>query len=165
MKRLILGFLVGGFLDVAGGFAGGLFVYPYWFLRDVAAEMVSNAETKSRIATGMFIHADANDPVHWDKGRTTIYGDRNGERLIHLESDFEVGPGPRFHVYLVEAAEVTSNAVFRASASVDLGRLKAFKGSQNYQIPANVDLARYKSIVVWCKEFGVLITPATLMRG
>ena len=45
---------------------------------------------------------------------------------------------------------------------VDLGRLKAFKGSQNYPIPPGVDLSKYGSVVVWCEQFGVLISPATL---
>ena len=35
---------------------------------------------------------------------------------------------------------------------------------QNYPVPAGVKLADQKSVVVWCKEFGVLITPATLAR-
>ena len=45
---------------------------------------------------------------------------------------------------------------------VDLGRLKAFKGSQNYAVPAGVDIAQYKSVVIWCEQFGVLISPARL---
>jgi hypothetical protein len=45
---------------------------------------------------------------------------------------------------------------------VDLGRLKAFKGSQNYPVPAGVDLKMYGSVVIWCEQFGVLISPATL---
>jgi len=45
---------------------------------------------------------------------------------------------------------------------VDLGRLKAFKGSQNFEIPAGVDIARYGNVVIWCEQFGVLISPAPL---
>jgi hypothetical protein len=45
---------------------------------------------------------------------------------------------------------------------VDLGRLKAFKGSQNYPVPPGIDLARYPSVVIWCEQFGVLISPAAL---
>jgi hypothetical protein len=47
---------------------------------------------------------------------------------------------------------------------VDLGRLRSFKGSQNYAVPAGVKLAQQRSVVIWCKEFGVLISPATLAR-
>jgi hypothetical protein len=48
---------------------------------------------------------------------------------------------------------------------VDLGRLKAFKGSQNYALPAGVEIARYASVVIWCEQFGVLISPAALASG
>ncbi len=46
---------------------------------------------------------------------------------------------------------------------VDLGRLRAFKGSQKYKIPEGVNLAGYPSVVIWCEEFSVLISPADLM--
>ncbi len=45
---------------------------------------------------------------------------------------------------------------------VDLGRLRAFKGSQRYAIPAGLDLARFQSVIVWCEQFSVLISPADL---
>lgn len=45
---------------------------------------------------------------------------------------------------------------------VDLGRRKAFKGSQNYALPQDVRLADYPSVVIWCEQFGVLISPAHL---
>jgi Electron transfer DM13 len=45
---------------------------------------------------------------------------------------------------------------------VDLGRLRAFKGSQVYPVPAGVNLAKYDSVVIWCEQFGVLISPAAL---
>lgn len=45
---------------------------------------------------------------------------------------------------------------------VDLGQLRAFKGSQNYTIPAGLDLTQYRSVVIWCEHFSVLISPADL---
>ena len=48
------------------------------------------------------------------------------------------------------------------SMFVDLGRLKAFKGSQNYPIPPGVNPASFGSVVIWCEQFGVLISPARL---
>ena len=51
---------------------------------------------------------------------------------------------------------------FPLEASLDLGKLRAFKGSQRYQIPAGTDLGKYNSVVIWCRQFGVLISPADL---
>lgn len=162
MFKLVVAFIIGGLLGAAGGFAGGIFVFPYLFLDEVANEVVASPETKTIVAQGEFIHANTSDPVHWGRGQVKIYQDPNGARTLHLEDSFEVGPGPRFHVYLADRAEVLSNADFEAAETLDLGRLKAFKGSQNYTVAGDLDLAAYKSVVIWCKEFGVLISPAAL---
>lgn len=158
MKKSIVIFVVGGLLGSAAGFALGIFVYPYLFLADiVATEKVENKASRKTLATGAFIHANPRDPVHYGKGKVTVYQD-----LVHLGSDFEVGPGPKYHVYLVPERNVIPSTNVAKTMFVDLGRLKAFKGSQNYSVPAGVDLARYESVVIWCEQFGVLISPAAL---
>lgn len=158
MKQSIIIFLVGGVLGAAAGFALGIFVYPYFFLADiVAAEKVENTASRKAVATGMFIHANPRDPIHYGKGKVTVYQD-----LVHLGGDFEVGPGPKFHVYLVPEKNVVPSTNVAKTMYVDLGRLRAFKGSQNYPVPDGVDLTKYDTVVIWCEQFGVLISPATL---
>jgi hypothetical protein len=158
MWRSILAFVVGGLLGVAAGFALGIFVYPYIFLADiVAAEQVDKAAAKRVLARGTFIHANPSDPIHYGKGGVTVY-----DGLLHLEADFEVGPGPKFHVYLVPEKNVVPSTKVASAMYVDLGRLKAFKGSQNYPVPPGVNSASYGSVVIWCEQFGVLISPAAL---
>ena len=164
MRKILITLITGGIFGIAIGFGIGIFVYPYWFLNDVASETVASPQTKMKIASGVFIHANPSDPIHYGKGGVSIYIDESGERLLHLEDDFEVGPGPAFHIYLVDQAKVHNNADFNESATVDLGRLKAFRGSQNYSIPGSANLADANSVVIWCKEFGVLISPATLEK-
>ncbi|MBV9347269.1 MAG: DM13 domain-containing protein [Pseudolabrys sp.] len=109
------------------------------------------------VATGTFIHANPSDPVHWGRGRVSVY-----EKVVFLEPDFEVGPGPKYHVYLVPKANIRNENGVKGTMFIDLGRLRAFKGSQRYPIPAGVDLKNYPSVVIWCEAFGVLITPADL---
>ncbi|HEX9182513.1 MAG TPA: DM13 domain-containing protein [Burkholderiales bacterium] len=153
-------FAVGGLLGLAGGFALGIFVYPYLFLADIVAqEKVESPATRKVLARGEFIHANPSDPIHYGKGRVTIY-----DGLLHLEPDFEVGPGPKFHVYLVPEKNVLPSTNVARTMFVDLGRLKAFKGSQNYEVPVGVDVAKFDSVVIWCEQFGVLISPAALTR-
>jgi hypothetical protein len=161
MARNILIFVLGALLGGAGGFALGIFVYPFIFLADiVGTERVENPASRKIVARGTFIHANPADPIHYGRGRVTVY-----DGVLHLESDFEVGPGPKFHVYLVPERTVTPSTKVAQMMYVDLGRLKAFKGSQNYPIPAGVDPARYRSVVIWCEHFGVLISPAELKMG
>jgi Electron transfer DM13 len=158
MKKSILVFFAGALLGGAAGFALGIFVYPYIFLSDiVGTDKVENVASRKGVAKGTFVHANPSDPIHYGKGGVTVYQD-----LLHLEGDFEVGPGPKFHVYLVPEKNIVPSTNVARTMYVDLGRLKAFKGSQNYPVPAGIELAKYPSVVIWCEQFGVLISPAAL---
>ena len=147
-------FLLGGVLGTGFGVALGFFLFPYVFPPPPAAETLTEADRSALVATGTFIHANPSDPVHWGKGKVSVY-----EKAVFLESDFEVGPGPAYHVYL---ASIRSSADLGAAMYVDLGRLRAFEGSQRYPIPDGVNLADYPSLVIWCERFSVLISPADL---
>lgn len=161
MRRYATLIVISLVLGAAGGFALGIFVYPYLFLADVVShEEVMDEPQRRLVATGSFLHANPSDPIHWGKGDVKVFED-----LVHLESNFEVGPGPKYHVYLVPEATVTPSTAIDKAMFVDLGRLKSFKGSQNYPVPAGVDLTRYPYLVIWCEQFSVLISPAKLQHG
>ena len=157
MLRVIGAFVLGALIGIGAGFAGGIFAYPYVFLADIVGMDTVDMTGRRQVAQGTFIHVNPADPIHYGQGKVTVYDD-----LVHLGDDFEVGPGPAFHVYLVPSAEVRGAADVENSMYIDLGRLRAFKGGQNYDIPAGIDLADYGSVVIWCERFGVLISPATL---
>jgi hypothetical protein len=163
MRRLWRGiaiFLLGGVLGTGFGVALGFFLFPFVFPPPPAMEQLTEADRSPLVASGNFIHANPSDPIHWGRGKVSVY-----ERTVFLESDFEVGPGPKFHVYLVPAAKVRKEDQVAKSMFVDLGRLRAFKGSQRYSIPAGVDLKNFQSVVIWCEQFSVLISPADLVSA
>jgi Electron transfer DM13 len=160
MNRLWRGvaiFALGGVLGTGFGVAVGFFIFPYVFPPPAAAEQLADAEHSKLVASGTFIHASPSDPVHYGKGRVSVY-----ERTVFLEPDFEVGPGPAFHVYLVPKVSIRSTSDLKDVMFVDLGGLRAFKGSQRYAIPTGVNLKDYQSVIIWCERFGVLISPADL---
>ena len=151
-------FVAGGVIGTAFGVALGFFMFPYVFPPPPAAERLSEVErTSPVVAEGRFIHANPSDPIHWGKGGVTVRQDS-----VFLGEDFEVGPGPKFHVYLVPKAPIRASGDLAGQKFVDLGRLRAFKGSQRYQVPAGVDLETYQSVIIWCEQFSVLISPADL---
>jgi hypothetical protein len=150
-------FLLGGILGTGFGVALGFFFFPYVFPPPPAAEQLTEADRSALVATGSFIHANPSDPVHYGKGKVSVY-----EKTVFLEPDFEVGPGPAFHVYLVPKPSVRQAADVKDAMFVDLGGLRAFKGSQRYRIPDGVKLSDYPSVVIWCERFSVLISPADL---
>jgi hypothetical protein len=155
--RALAIFFFGGILGTGFGVALGFFLFPFIFPPPAATEQLTEADRSAQVATGTFIHANPSDPIHWGRGKVTLY-----ERTVFLEPDFEVGPGPKYHVYLVPNAKVRKEDQVSKSMFVDLGRLRAFKGSQRYPVPAGVDLKNYPSVVIWCEQFSVLISPADL---
>ena len=150
-------FLFGGLLGTGFGVALGFFFFPFVFPPPPATEQLTESDRSALMATGTFIHANPADPIHWGRGKVSVY-----ERTVFLEPDFEVGPGPAYHVYLVPKANIRSNADMHGVMYVDLGRLRAFKGSQRYRIPTGVNIKDYPSVIIWCERFSVLISPADL---
>jgi hypothetical protein len=157
MRRWIFGFLIGGLAGTLFGFALGLFFFPYLFPPPPAVETLTEAERTEVVAKGEFIHANPSDPVHYGSGGVTVY-----DGTVFLEEDFDVGPGPKYHVYLVPKAEIRQSSDVVGTMFVDLGRLRSFKGSQNYPVPEGVDLSQFPSVVIWCETFSTLISPADL---
>ena len=150
---IAIGFIVG----IIAGFGAGIIAFPYLFPPPAVNEQIAGKETKTVIATGEFIHANPADPIHYGEGGVTIYED-----ILHLETNFKVGPGPKYHVYLVPNADITPDTNVQDTMFIDLGRLKAFEGSQNYSVPNGINLNNYQSVVIWCEQFNVLISPAKI---
>jgi len=102
--------------------------------------------------TGSFI--GAGDGFHNAEGLAkVILVDDSGHTIPRLEN-FKSTNGPNVHLYLA-----TDKA---ASNFIDLGRLKANNGNQNYNIPVGTDLAKYNLALIWCKDFSVLFGSAQL---
>ncbi|MGE0500129.1 MAG: DM13 domain-containing protein [Rhizobiaceae bacterium] len=157
--RWLLVFLFGAVLGTGFGVALGFFLFPYVFPPPPAAEE-PRTEQSERIGSGRFIHANPSDPVHYGRGEVSVFSDH-----VRLHEDFQVGPGPKYHVYLVPKPAIRSSGDLGNAMFVDLGRLRAFKGSQNYAIPAGVNPQDYQSVIIWCEQFSVLISPADLTFG
>jgi len=155
-RGLVL-FLLGGVLGTGFGVALGFFFFPIVFPPPAATEQLTERDRSPLVASGTFIHANPSDPVHWGRGKVSVY-----ERTVFLEPDFEVGPGPAFHVLLVPKANIRRSADVADLMYVDLGGLRAFKGSQRYPVPGGVNLKDFPSVVIWCERFSVLISPADL---
>jgi hypothetical protein len=85
----------------------------------------------------------------------------DGRRVLPF-SDFATSNGPDLYVYLVAAQNAADDATVTRAGYVSLGRLKGNKGDQNYVIPPELDLSRYRAVSIWCKRFGVNFAAAAL---
>ena len=108
------------------------------------------------LATGQF-HSNA----HETKGTAAIYRLPDGSRVLRL-TGFETSNGPDVQVYLVAANDVTEDATVKQVGFVNVGALKGNIGDQNYTIPADLDLGKFRSVTIWCRRFSVNFGTAPL---
>jgi hypothetical protein len=100
------------------------------------------------VGSGAFVSGE-----HSTTGKALLIQAPDGTRMLRLE-DLKTSNGPDLRVYLSSAAPNASWGAFDDDF-VELGKLKGNIGSQNYDVPSGVDLARYGTAVIWCKRFSV----------
>jgi len=115
----------------------------------------TSSEPKT-VASGRF-HGVA----HESRGIATVYQVPGGMRVLRL-TEFETSNGPELQLYLVAAADAGDSDTVKKAGFISLGTLKGNKGDQNYDVPATVDLAKYRAVTVWCKRFSVNFATAPL---
>jgi len=93
-------------------------------------------------------------------GSAKIFTQEDGSHLLRLEN-FSVSNGPDLYVTLVKNANPKKGKDVKAGYE-SLGLLKATNGNQNYEIPANIDLSQYNSVVIYCRAFSVVFSVASL---
>jgi hypothetical protein len=116
-----------------------------------ANESASGAPTVETVRQGELVRINAAD---YGAGVVRIVK-LGTERFLRFDN-VDIAAAPDMYVYLSDQTDG------RPGAYVDLGRLKATNGSFNYSIPAEIDLAVIRSVVVWCRQFNVTVTYAPL---
>ncbi len=98
---------------------------------------------------GTFVSA-----VHPTSGSASV----NATKTMLTFTSFMSDNGPNLDIYLVSDLS-NVNADF-----INLGNIKGLSGTHSYDLPANVDFAVYKHVVVWCSDFNVNFGYATLAK-
>ena len=115
-----------------------------------AAASPSPAEPRE-LASGDLRRIDA---VHFGSGRVTIV-EAGTARYVRFEQ-VDIAAAPNLSLYLSDRRDGDPGNY------VDLGPLKATKGSFNQEITAPVDLLHVGAVVLWCRAFNVTVTYAPL---
>jgi hypothetical protein len=121
-----------------------------------SAPSASVASAPGALASGKF-HSVA----HETHGTAAILRLDDGARILRL-TDFTTSNGPDVRVYLIAASDASDNATVKSAGFIELGKLKGTDGDQNYDIPANLDLSKYRAVTIWCKRFAVNFATAPL---
>ena len=142
-----------GALLVAGALSVPLvaFVIVPAFVKSTLVEELPVAPGIETLAQGDLVRISAAD---YGSGVVRIVKS-GGDRFVRFEG-VDIAGAPDTYVYLSERTDG------KPGAFIDLGKLKATNGSFNYAIPASVDLASVRSLVIWCRQFSVTITYALL---
>lgn len=124
-----------------------------------AAAPSASPAAPSQLAAGTLIsHA------HDTSGVVRIVQNPDGTLVLSIEN-LSTTSGPDVHVWL-SAADVVPGAAGTSTAGgaqyLDLGVIKGNLGNQVYDIPAGTDIAKYRSVDLWCVQFSVSFGAAQL---
>ena len=97
---------------------------------------------------------------HETRGTATVH--QVGDSRVLRFTGFSTSNGPDVRVYLVAATDASDNETVEKAGFVELGKLKGTEGDQNYEIPAGVDLTKYRAVTIWCYRFNVNFATAPL---
>jgi pentapeptide MXKDX repeat protein len=103
--------------------------------------------------------------VHATSGRATVYQEADGKLVLRL-TNFKTSNGPDVHVILVATKDAGDDADFLKNNTerVELGKLKGNEGDQNYEIPDGTDLAKFRTVSVYCERFNANFGAAPLEK-
>ncbi len=92
--------------------------------------------------------------------------DKMHGKLVLRLTNFKTSNGPDVHVILVATKDAGDDANFLKSNTerLELGKLKGNEGDQNYEIPAGTDLARFRTVSVYCERFNANFGAAPLEK-
>ncbi|WP_197414152.1 DM13 domain-containing protein [Terracidiphilus gabretensis] len=129
-------------------------------LATAAAFGQSSMQKSEPVATGTF-----HGQVHATSGRASIYKDMDSKMVLRL-TNFKTSNGPDVHVLLIAAKDAEDNQNFLSSMTerVELGKLKGNEGDQNYEIPTGTDLAKFKTVAIYCERFNATFGAAPLEK-
>lgn len=151
MKRIVI-LAITHLATLAAGFMLGIYYLPILTAPDSPdAQVLAEEAEAAEFSTALTRDLPGSDGFHWGEGIISV----TPERIVHQG---ELAPGPDYKVYLTQEF-VDDEASFEAikSEAVQIGDVKSFDGFL-LDVPADVDVEDYTTVVIWCEAFGEFIT-------
>lgn len=125
-------------------------------LAALAIPSAATAQSETEVQSGVWRKSQ-----YASSGRWAIV-ERDGARFVTLSADFSTQKAPDLKIFLSPrpASELTSRNVTQGALFVS--ELSSNKGAQSYSLPADLDLAAYRSIAIHCERFSKLWSVADL---
>jgi hypothetical protein len=153
-------------LVVLGAIGWYLFRPELLFVKTTVNESLPvEVATKTDVAggtaeSGVLLSGQFRSYAHETVGTAAVH-ELGGHRVLRL-TGFSTSNGPDVRVYLVAANDATDDETVTKAGFVELGKLKGTQGDQNYEIPAGLDLEKYRAVTIWCRRFNVNFGTAPL---
>lgn len=150
MKKLLL--LATHAACVAIGFALGIYLLPILIApaAPTAGEVAARA-AEARFAAEFRRDLKDSDALHWGEGKVSV-----GARSIAFVG--KLAPGPDYKLYL--SPEFVETEAEFARLKPQMARVGDVRTFENFvvEVPATIDVSRYKAVIVWCETFSQFIT-------
>ena len=139
---------------LAAGFALGIYLLPIITAPPSPDQAMLEESARSALYTAEFRRdLKGSDFLHWGEGTVSVSADR----IAHRGS---LAPGPDYKLYLVpEFIEDEEQFDAVRNSAIRLGDIKTFDGFL-VDVPPNVDIEAYTTVLVWCETFGEFISAA-----
>lgn len=150
MRALVL--LATHGIALAVGFALGVYLLPILTAPDSPdAAMLAEGSADAIYRAELTRDLRGSDFLHWGEGTIAI----SPTRIVH---EGALAPGPDYKVYLTRDLVTHEDEFVREEAAL-LGDVKTFGGFL-LDVPPNLDVNEYSSVLVWCESFSEFITAA-----
>lgn len=151
MRRLIFLFISHG-VALAAGFALGVYLLPILTAPPSPdAQVLEQSASEAMFTATLTRELRGSDFVHWGEGTISVSADK----IVHIG---KLAPGPDYKLYLVkEFAQHEDEFEPIKDQAVQIGDVKTFEGFV-LDVPAEVDVTQYSTVLVWCEAFGEFIT-------
>ncbi|HEU5166099.1 MAG TPA: DM13 domain-containing protein [Chitinophagaceae bacterium] len=131
-------------------------IFVLFTLSSCVKENTPTAPVNNPVDTSManirFNGTFGNGPYGAVNGTAKIYF-QNNQYILALEN-FSSSNGPDLHVYISKELQPVNY--------IDLGKLQAVSGNQQYQLTENISFSEYKYALIHCQQYNHLFGSADL---
>ena len=154
MKNQKLLFFFSHLFVLAVGFGLGVYLLPILTApKSLEISKIDNLQKEALYKTQFVRDLRGSDLLHWGEAEVTI-----SNQIITIKGS--IAPGPDYKLYLTnEFVEHEDEFLDIKNDAKYIAEVKTFKNFV-IDIPSNIDINNYNTVVIWCERFEEFITAA-----
>ena len=152
-KKILILLFTHGFVLIVGFGLGVYFLPILTAPKSVEISKINEYENMSLYQTEFVRDLRGSDPLHWGEAKVTI-----SDKKITVNGS--IAPGPDYKLYLT--SEFTQHEDEFLPIKEMAQYVAEVKSFENFvvNVPSNVDVSKFSTVVIWCESFNEFITAA-----